>query len=91
MPRSIKRRGAPDSGFRPDGLHPVLGRVYAARNITGMHELEYTLGGLPDYRRLHGIETAVDLLQEVLEGKKRILARDWANGARLKPGDSFDD
>jgi methionyl-tRNA formyltransferase len=24
------------------------------------------------------------------EGKKRILARDWANGARLKPGERFE-
>jgi methionyl-tRNA formyltransferase len=35
--------------------------------------------------------TSLRLEHVQLEGKKRIPARDWANGARLRPGDSFDD
>ena len=38
-----------------------------------------------------GSGTALRLEHVQLEGKKRIPARDWAHGARLKPGDSFDD
>ncbi len=36
-----------------------------------------------------GGATALRLDHVQLEGKKRIPARDWAHGARLKPGDSF--
>jgi methionyl-tRNA formyltransferase len=34
--------------------------------------------------------TLLRLEQVQVEGKKRISARDWANGARLKPGDRFE-
>lgn len=73
MPRTIKRRPIPDHDWNPAGLHPVLRRVYAARHITALHDLDYELGRLPDFTRLGGIEAAIDLLQTAVEGGKRIL------------------
>ncbi|HLB31514.1 MAG TPA: DHH family phosphoesterase, partial [Gammaproteobacteria bacterium] len=88
MPRTIKRRPVPVHDCHQTGLHPVLRRVYAARQITTPHDLDYELGRLPDFSRLGGIEAAVDLLQTAVEGGKRILVvgdydADGATGSAL--------
>ncbi len=72
MSIKIKRRSIPKaSGFV--GLHPVLERVYAARNIKNQHELDYGLAGLISFSELLGIEPAVDLVVDVLAKNQRIL------------------
>ena len=73
MPRSIVRRTVPDDHSLPDSLHPVLRRVYAARKIVQMEELDYSLEGLHPYDSLSGIDAAVSLLAQALELKRRIL------------------
>jgi single-stranded-DNA-specific exonuclease len=71
--KKIVHRHVPDRCNLPDLLHPVLKRVYAARNIQSGDELDYSLASLLPFNTLTGINNAVLLLQEVLEKKKRIL------------------
>ena len=71
--RSIVRRAVPDNQSLPDSIHPVLRRIYAARNIAGMEELDYSLEGLCSYHALGGIDAAVKLLADALEQERRIL------------------
>lgn len=54
-------------------LHPLLRRVYAARQISSMHELDATLESLLPYQSLTGIETAVQLLTEAIQQQQTIL------------------
>ncbi len=70
----IKRRViADDSLALPDGLHPVLKRIYAARNVTDAIELEHGLNRLLPYHLLKGVKQAVALLVESLSQQQRIL------------------
>jgi single-stranded-DNA-specific exonuclease len=71
--KRIVRRHVPDKVDLPDSLHPVLKRVYAARNITSIDELDYSLASLLPFNSLSNIDKAVLLLQEALEAKKRII------------------
>lgn len=73
MPVSIKRRRIPDDVDFPGDLHPVLKRVYAARNIRTASELDYSLQGLLPFHSLLGIEQAVNLLADVIKNSRRIL------------------
>ncbi|HEY0721284.1 MAG TPA: single-stranded-DNA-specific exonuclease RecJ [Gammaproteobacteria bacterium] len=70
----IQRRPAtaiPDT--YPADLHPVLARVYAARNVTSAEQLQHGLALLPPHTELKGIEAAVALLIDALQQKLRIL------------------
>ncbi len=71
--KKIVRRHVPDEINLPDSLHPVLKRIYAARNIKSADELDYSLASLLPFNSLTNIDKAVSLLQEALEEKKRIL------------------
>ena len=71
--KKIVRRPVPDSCNLPDSIHPVLKRVYAARNIQSNDELDYSLASLLPFKSLSNIDKAVALLQDVLEENKRIL------------------
>lgn len=71
--KKIIRRSVPEEIDLPDSLHPVLKRVYAARNITSADELDYSLASLLPFNSLSNINDAVSLLQEALEKEKRIL------------------
>lgn len=73
MSRSIVRRAVPDNHSLPDTIHPVLRRVYAARHIARMEELDYSLEGLYPYHSLGGIDAAVRLLADALDRGRRIL------------------
>jgi len=73
MPRTIVRRNIPDNSHLDDSIHPVLNRIYAARNITHSRDLDYSLQGLFPYQSLHGMEDAVSLLSDALVNRKRIL------------------
>ena len=73
MNKRIVRRPIPPDVSLTNGLHPVLRRVYAARGVSGLDEIEYPLKRLHSYHALKGIEQAVDLLCEALERRARIL------------------
>jgi single-stranded-DNA-specific exonuclease len=71
--KKIVHRHVPDDTQLPSSIHPVLRRVYAARNIQSAEDLDYSLASLLPYNTLSGIKDAVSLLQNALENKKRIL------------------
>ena len=56
-----------------ESMHPVLQRVYSARDVTSEQDLDYSLSGLLSFSELSGIESAVDLLVVALEQNLRIL------------------
>ena len=55
------------------GLHPVLARVYAGRNIRSASELEYGLDSLLPPGSLKGIDAAARLLADAIQQGKRLL------------------
>lgn len=69
----IIRRACPEIDHLPDDLHPLLKRLYAARDIHHPKQLDYSLNALLPYSQLHGISEAVSLLKEVIESGQRIL------------------
>ena len=69
----IKRRSVPENITLESSMHPVLQRVYAARDVKSMDDIDYSLAKLYPYDSLTGIDKAVSLLQEALINKKRIL------------------
>jgi single-stranded-DNA-specific exonuclease len=71
--KKLVRRSVPEDINLPDSIHPVLKRVYAARNIQSSDDLDYSLASLLPFNTLTNIDNAVLLLQEALEKKKRIL------------------
>jgi len=71
--KKIIRREILDEITLPDAIHPVLKRVYAARNIKSSEDLDYSLASLLPYDTLTGINEAVLLLQEAITKKTRIL------------------
>lgn len=65
------------------GIHPVLSRVYAARKLHSVQQLDRQLESLLPYHSLLGIENAVKLLAEaVMQNKKILIVGDFdADGA----------
>ncbi|CAK0769838.1 ssDNA-specific exonuclease RecJ [Gammaproteobacteria bacterium] len=57
----------------PDSLHPVLRRVYLARNLTNAKELDRSLKNLLPLQQLKGVDTAVALLEEAMMNNWRIV------------------
>jgi single-stranded-DNA-specific exonuclease len=55
------------------GLHPVLARVYAGRQIRTAAELSYGLDGLISPQSLKGVEAAARLLADAIARQKRLL------------------
>lgn len=55
------------------GVHPVLGRVYAARGVSHAAELDASLARLISPARLDGLDEALDLMQEAVEANARML------------------
>jgi single-stranded-DNA-specific exonuclease len=56
-----------------DHLHPLLARLYAARNVSSTDELECTLNRLHGTERLKDVERAAELLHHCLDEQTRIL------------------
>ena len=54
-------------------VHPVLQRVYAARAIETVAELDYTLDTLLPPAQLGGLAEAVSLLEQAISGQQRIV------------------
>jgi single-stranded-DNA-specific exonuclease len=57
----------------PADLHPVLARIYAARNVRGTEELDRSLERLHHPDLLKGIDTAIGLLATAIKTDKHIL------------------
>ena len=57
----------------PDDTHPVLRRIYAARNISSHRQLDYSLDNLLPFNTLKNIDAAAGLLVDALRDDKRIL------------------
>ena len=55
------------------GVHPLLARLYAARGVQGIDELDTQLKSLLPPEQLKGMDTAVTLLAEAVITQKRIL------------------
>ena len=73
MPVNITRRSFSNNISFSADIHPVLQRVYAARNIQSETELDYSLQGLLPFESLLGIENAVNLLTDALKQNKKLL------------------
>jgi single-stranded-DNA-specific exonuclease len=74
MEFKIARRALPDN-IPPlsTELHPVLDRVYRARNVTSLDDLDYKLTHLHQFDLLSGISAAVELLEQALLQQQRVL------------------
>lgn len=68
----IKRRTTPDHQL-PEGLHPTIARIYAARNILTADELDLSLHSLPGPEKLKGMDLAVTLIAEAIAAQHKIL------------------
>jgi len=73
MPPEIKRRTATEAIDLPNDIHPVLKRIYAARDIKSADDLDYSLQKLLPYENLSNIQEAVLLLAEAIKENKKIL------------------
>lgn len=73
MPQIIKRRNISNEDRFPEDFHPVLKRVLAARNITSMGELDYSLSHLLPYISLGGVTDAAILIADCMEADGRLL------------------
>src|SRR5579862_1711735 len=60
--RIVRRTLAASATALPSELHPVLGRVYAARGVRSAIELDTSLGRLLPVGTLEGVQAAVELL-----------------------------
>lgn len=71
------------SAFSPANVPAVLARIYSARGIHHVDELELQLAGLLSYHSMKDIDKAVDaLLPVVLSGKRLLVVGDFdADGA----------
>jgi len=73
MPPEIKRRPLAEEIDLPSDIHPVLRRIYAARDIKTADDLDYSLNKLLPYEDLSNIQEAVALLAEAIKSNRRIL------------------
>ncbi len=62
-------------------LDPLLARIYAARGVTTLQDLDYSLQGLAPVSSLDGIDDAVDLLLAHRERKLIVIGDFDADGA----------
>src|SRR3990167_2108113 len=82
--KKIVRRDYPkEVAAALDGIHPLLQRVFAARQVVHVSELELSLAHLLPYQSLLGIESAAQLLADaVMQHKKILIVGDFdADGA----------
>lgn len=71
--KTIKRRQLNNVDFFQSQLHPILQRIYHARGITAISELEQGLERLLPFQELLGIEQAVNCLVHALTQQQKIL------------------
>ncbi len=73
MTKKIIKRRAENSIPSQPNLPPLLHRIYAARGISSLNELERGLDHLLPFHDLLGIDQAVQLLAETIAEQQRIL------------------
>lgn len=69
----IQRRPLASTGDLPSSLHPVLHRIYRARQVTSPQELEQSLERLIPPVRLKGTREAARVLADAIERQRRLL------------------
>ncbi len=69
----IQRRPEVDLSLLPDSIPPLLKRIYLARGIKDVVQLDKAAKGLHSYQKLAGIDQAVELLFEAIDSQKRII------------------
>lgn len=69
----IQRRPQGSGGDLPPGLHPVLDRLYRARQVMSAQELEQSLERLIPPARLGNTSEAARLLADAVERQRRLL------------------
>ncbi|MFQ5982563.1 MAG: DHH family phosphoesterase, partial [Woeseiaceae bacterium] len=81
--RPLKTRRLPEPSVLEalDGIDPVLARVYAARGISSLEELDHSLSRLAPVSALNGISAAVDLLLEFRDRRITVIGDFDADGA----------
>jgi len=71
---TIKRRQVPATELIGGGqLPPLINRLYAARGITCVSQIDYTLKHLSHANSMPGIDAAADLIVAALKAQKRIM------------------
>jgi single-stranded-DNA-specific exonuclease len=73
MTHCIVQRSRTSVGQFPADLHPVLRRVYAARAVETADDLDTSLARLIPPAELGGLPAAVDLLQDAITNRQRIV------------------
>lgn len=71
--KTIIRRDVPDNLDYLDHLHPILRRIYSARNITTVDELSRELKNLHSFTSLKGIHDTTKRLEQALRQQQHIL------------------
>jgi single-stranded-DNA-specific exonuclease len=79
--RVVRRTLAEDAGALGAQLHPVLGRVYAARGVRSAADLDHSLERLLPVGTLEGIAAAVELLLAHRAGRVLVIGDFDADGA----------
>ncbi|MEP6485455.1 MAG: single-stranded-DNA-specific exonuclease RecJ [Rudaea sp.] len=70
----IERRPVVETTMEwPDSIHPVLRRVYTARGVTRIEQIEHRLTSLMSPKLLGGIERACELIEEAIRDDRRIV------------------
>jgi single-stranded-DNA-specific exonuclease len=71
----IVRRPVPEiaAALAASGIAPVLARVFAARGVRSLVELDLELGKLPSWRALKGIDAAAARLAIAIERHERLI------------------
>jgi len=69
----IQRRPLASTGDLPSSLHPVLYRIYRARQVTSAQELEQSLERLIPPACLGGTSAAARVLADAIERQRRLL------------------
>ena len=72
-PRRIEHRVPHAESQFSESLHPLLQRIYAARQIHDDTELDNALSALHEYRTFSNMEKSVTLLADCLQQQQRIL------------------
>lgn len=73
MKKAIRTRAIPAIPESLGHLHPVLARIYAARGVSTVADVERALKALCPAQALKGMEAALALLEQALRQRERIL------------------
>ena len=69
----VRRNGAAAPALIAAGIDPVLARIYAARGVASVADLDTTLAALPSYTELRGADVAAARLADAIAGRERIV------------------